>query len=239
MCTKILKNAAPIGVTQTTAKRSTRNDLPVAAAVTTARAITRALATTAAATARLRALAHAQAVPFQVRPRAVVLVHQARITAAAVIPHRVSCKVVDKTGMRPDELTHDETPSTLLPSVRVGFRRSLDVKLVFIGVAGATVISGCACPPTEHTNRDVFESRTQCEQEWRDAKACEWIEERDSPVFGQEVFLGPRYDAIGLPALGYSPTRRTYSAAIGVFIEVKRRGFGATAWCHSRSSNSG
>lgn len=113
-------------------------------------------------------------------------------------------------------------------------RSSTQVKLVLIGAAS---LVSCSDPPdTTLAQRDVYEHRSQCVQDWNDDKKCELVTQ--GPHRG--YWYGPSY--VGTRYSPSSTTRR-----VGTTVEpsggthassshVSRSGFGSSA--SSRSSGS-
>lgn len=115
-------------------------------------------------------------------------------------------------------------------------RSSTHVKLVLIGAAS---LVSCSDPPdTTLAQRDVYEHRSQCVQDWNDEKQCELVTQ--GPHRG--YWYGPSY--VGARYSPSSTTRR-----VGTTVEpsgskhassssssVSRSGFGSSSVSRSTGS---
>lgn len=119
-------------------------------------------------------------------------------------------------------------------------RSSREITLVLIGAAS---LASCGEPvQNQMAQRDVYEHRSQCVQDWGDEKKCEVVTQ--GPHRG--YWYGPGY--VGAR---YAPSSNTSSKRIGTTIEpssgskgsasgshVSRSGFGSSASSRSSSSSS-
>ena len=114
-------------------------------------------------------------------------------------------------------------------------RSSKQVKLVLIGAAS---LVSCGEPPdNQMAQRDVYEHRSQCVQDWNEEKKCELVTQ--GPHRG--YWYGPGY--VGARYAPSSTTRRVGTTvepssgkAASSSSHVSRSGFGSSA--SSRSSSS-
>lgn len=117
-------------------------------------------------------------------------------------------------------------------------RSTRQVTLVLIGAASLASCSGPA--PEQMAQRDIYEHRSQCVQDWGDDKKCEVVTQ--GPHRG--YWYGPSYTGAR-----YAPS--TTSRRVGTTVEpasgsrsaaggshVARSGFGSSASSHSSSSGS-
>jgi len=119
-------------------------------------------------------------------------------------------------------------------------RSSRQVTLVLIGAAS---LASCGEPAqNQMAQRDVYEHRSQCVQDWGDDKKCEVVTQ--GPHRG--YWYGPSY--VGTR---YAPSSNATSKRVGTTIEpssgsrssasgshVSRSGFGSSASSRSSSSSS-
>lgn len=118
-------------------------------------------------------------------------------------------------------------------------RSSRHVTLVLIGAAS---LASCGEPvQNQMAQRDVYEHRSQCVQDWGDEKKCEVVTQ--GPHRG--YWYGPSYTGVR-----YAPS--STSTRVGTTVEpssgsktsgassshVSRSGFGSSASLHSSSSSS-
>jgi len=131
----------------------------------------------------------------------------------------------------------EETAKSLLDAPSPRRRSSRQVTLVLIGAAS---LASCGEPAqNQMAQRDVYEHRSQCVQDWGEDKKCEVVTQ--GPHRG--YWYGPTYTG-----MRYAPS--TTSTRVGTTSEpsgsrsssssshVSRSGFGSSASSHSSSSSS-
>jgi uncharacterized protein YgiB involved in biofilm formation len=121
-----------------------------------------------------------------------------------------------------------------LPAPR-GRRASARITLVLIGAAS---LQACTDAPQETVQRDLYDNRAKCVQDWGDEKKCEPISEGRNRGY----YYGPAYS---WGRSGYAPgtpdadaTNKVVpkgSNAVGSH-RVARSGFGSTSSAHSSGS---
>jgi len=114
------------------------------------------------------------------------------------------------------------------PAFRTGAvrrRASARVTLVLIGAAS---VAGCSDPPPPPMQRDVYQHRSQCVQDWGDEKKCEVI----TSGTHRGYYYGPGYSATGSETSS-APRRGSRAVATDT---VSRGGFGSSASAHSSGS---
>jgi uncharacterized protein YgiB involved in biofilm formation len=122
----------------------------------------------------------------------------------------------------------------------VGRRAPRRITLVLIG---ATTVGGCSDPAPEVVNRDLYETRGRCVQDWGDEKKCDLI--TDGQYRGHWYgpgYVGARTSAPGYrgspdggSAAGVASGKGTTSNAVGTH-RVTRSGFGSSSSAHSSGS---
>jgi len=120
---------------------------------------------------------------------------------------------------------------------REGRRRSSTrITLVLIGAAS---LQACNDPGPAMVQRDLYEHRSKCVQDWGDERKCELITDGQSRGY----WYGPGYSGSRSTALGgYSarpggaPDSGPSKNAVGTHQQVARSGFGSSARSYSSGS---
>ena len=125
-------------------------------------------------------------------------------------------------------------PDVCAPRAPRGRRASTRVTLVLIGAAS---LQACGDAPQETVQRDVYDNRAKCVQDWGDEKKCEPISEgRNRGYFYGPVYSGGRAYAPGTADADASGrVVPKGSNAIGAH-RVARSGFGSTSSARSSGS---
>lgn len=113
-------------------------------------------------------------------------------------------------------------------------RATRRVTLVLIGAAS---VSACDDPGPSMVNRDLYEHRTKCVQDWGDEKKCELITDGQHRGY----WYGPGYTGTRSSTPGYRgpPDAGSGTAGLGNTAgthRVARSGFGSSASAHSSGS---
>jgi uncharacterized protein YgiB involved in biofilm formation len=114
-------------------------------------------------------------------------------------------------------------------------RASARITLVLIGAAS---IQACGDAPQEAMQRDLYDSRAKCVQDWGDERKCEPA----SDGRNRGYYYGPAYS--GGRSAGYAPGGTEADASRAVpkganavgSHRVARSGFGSTSSAHSSGS---
>ena len=138
----------------------------------------------------------------------------------------------DEVQRRVDRLQYADAAGFAKAPSAIARRAPVSITLVLIGAAS---LQGCGDQPQTAMQRDVYDNRAKCVQDWGDEKKCE-----PTGDGRRGYWYGPAYTS----GRGYAPgsadadSGRTVpkgSNAVGA-QRVARSGFGSTASAHSSGS---